>query len=251
MKKIFFTLIVMLGGLMANAQIPANPLKKVKTTIEKVSADVKTVGNIEKVNSISQEDVVAGLKEALKIGTEQTASNLSKPDGFFKNPLVKILMPEEAVKVENTLRKIGKGKLVDDAVLSMNRAAEDASMVVGNIFIEAIKNMSIKDAMGILKGGDTAATSYLRSTTSQSLSNSMMPVVKASLDKVNATKSWKNVSTAYNMVSAKKINPDLNAYVTEKAMNALFLLIAEEEKRIRLNPEARVTDLLQRVFANR
>jgi len=251
MKNSILLLTILGSVFFSKAQQPVNPLQKIKSAAEKVSQDIKAVDPFEKSASVSQNDIVAGLKQALSIGTDQTAGRLSKADGFFLDPQIKILIPEEAKKVESTLRRLGKGKLVDNAILSMNRAAEDASKVVSQIFLNAILKMSFSDAMGILKGGDMAATQYLETTTSQPIKDSMMPVIKKSLDKVNATKYWKDMCTAYNLVSIKKINPDLNAYVTEKAMRALFLNIAVEEKKIRQNPEARVTDLLRKVFGNK
>ena len=158
-------------------------------------------------------------------------------------------MPEEAKKAEKKLRAIGMGKLVDDAILSMNRAAEDASKSAAPIFVNAIKQMSISDAMGILKGNDFAATSYLKDKTTASLTQSFRPVIDSSLAKVNATKYWNAVFTAYNKVSTEKINPDLAAYVTEKALAGIFYQVGLEEQKIRKDPVARVTDLLKKVFA--
>lgn len=159
-------------------------------------------------------------------------------------------MPPEAIKVEQKLRMLGMGNLVDDAVLSLNRAAEDASKAAAPIFLEAIKRMTVKDAVNILKGADTAATSYLRNTTSPQLTIAFKPVIDESLQKVNATKYWKDVFTAYNKVSFTKVDTDVSSYVTSKALNGIFYYVADEEKKIRANPAERVSDILKKVFGN-
>ena len=159
-------------------------------------------------------------------------------------------MPEEAKVVEKKLRSIGLGKQVDQAILSMNRAAEDAAKSAAPIFINAIKEMSIQDAMGILKGGDMAATNYLKDKTTMSLTESFRPVIEESLKKVDATKYWNTVFTTYNQFSKEKVNPDLSAYVTEKALSGIFIQVGEEEKKIRKDPMARTTEILKKVFAN-
>jgi hypothetical protein len=210
-------------------------------------------GILDSVNtngSLSNADVVSGLKEALQVGTDTATSHLGITDGFFKNAMIKILMPPEAQSVEKTLRSAGLGSAVDKAVLSMNRAAEDASKFVGNIFINAIKQMTIQDAFGILRGGNTAATNYLKEKTTTQLTTAFTPIVSKSLDKVDATKYWKDLFTVYNKFSSKPVNTDLTAYVTQKALDGLFYQIGLEEKNIRENPAARVTAILKKVFAN-
>jgi hypothetical protein len=202
-------------------------------------------------SSLSTDQIVQGLKEALNVGAQNSTSKLSAADGFFKDAAVKILMPDEAKKVESTLRAMGMGKLVDDAILSVNRAAEDASKTAAPIFVNAIKGMSVKDALGILQGTDTAATSYLRKTTNTDLTSSFKPVIEQSLQKTNATKYWSEVFTAYNKVSFKKVDPDLTNYVTSKALNGIFYYVGEEEKKIRTNPTAQVTDILKQVFGKK
>jgi hypothetical protein len=164
---------------------------------------------------------------------------------------VKVLMPPEAQKVEKTLRSIGAGKLVDDAILSLNRAAEDASKSAAPIFIEAIKNMSIQDALGILKGKDTAATAYLKTATTANLTKAFKPVIDSSLAKVDATKYWSIIFDKYNSLPTtfNKVNTDLSGYATQKALAGIFYYVAEEEKKIRANPAARVSDILKKVFA--
>ena len=159
-------------------------------------------------------------------------------------------MPPEAQKVEKTLRNVGFGKTVDKAVLSMNRAAEDASKYVGDILWNAIKSMSIQDALGILRGGDFAATEYLKRTTTQQLTAAFRPVIDRSLENVNATKYWNDVFSVYNKFSSNPVNTDLPAYVTDKALSGLFYHIGLQEQQIRKNPAARVTDILKRVFGS-
>jgi hypothetical protein len=200
--------------------------------------------------SLSSDDIANGLKEALTTGAEKCCANLAKPDGFFKNAALKILMPPEATKVESTLRSVGLNQYADDIILSLNRAAEDASATAAPIFVNAIKQMTISDGINILRGDETAATSYLRSKTAENLKTTFNPIIKNSLDKVNATKYWEKAITAYNAIpfSNKKINPDLSAYVTEKAMEGIYSEIAKQEKDIRVNPLARTSDLLKRVF---
>jgi hypothetical protein len=200
--------------------------------------------------SLTTDEVVQALKQALQFGTDSATTKLSALDGFYKDALVKIVMPPEAQNVEKTLRNIGLGGIVDNAVLSMNRAAEDASKYVGSIFLNAIKQMTIQDAFGILKGGNTAATDYLKQKTTAQLTAAFTPIVNQSLEKVDATKYWKDVFTAYNSLSNKPVNTDLTAYVTQKAFDGLFFKIGLEEQQIRQDPAARITDLLKKVFSN-
>ena len=198
----------------------------------------------------SNDDIIKGLKEALRIGTDSSTKKLGKLDGFFGDAAIKILMPPEAQKVEKTLRGIGMGKLVDKAVLSMNRAAEDAASGVGNIFWNAIRQMSIGDGLQILRGGDFAATNYLKKMTTAELTEKFKPVIEGSLTKLDATKYWKDFFSTYNKFSSEPVNTDLTAYVTERAMKGIFFYVAEEEKKIRKDPAARVTDILKKVFSN-
>ena len=210
---------------------------------------LQSVGNATN-GGLTTDEVVQGLKQALQFGTDSATTKLSALDGFYKDALVKIMMPPEAQNVEKTLRNIGLGGVVDNAVLSMNRAAEDASKYVGNIFLNAIKQMTIQDAFGILKGGNTAATDYLKQKTTAQLTAAFTPIVNTSLEKVDATKYWKDVFTAYNRFSDKPVNTDLTAYVTQKALDGLFIKIGLEEQQIRKDPAARITDLLKKVFSS-
>jgi hypothetical protein len=202
--------------------------------------------------SLSNDEIVAGLKEALSVGAQNSASKLSAVDGFFANAAIKVLMPPEAKKVENALRTAGMGKLVDNAILSMNRAAEEASKSAAPIFVNAVKSMSIQDALGILKGSDTAATGYLRGKTVAALTSAFRPVIDTALQKTSATSYWKTVFDAYNKLPTtfNKINPDLAGYVTEKSLSGMFFQVAQEEQKIRKDPAARVSDILKKVFGS-
>jgi hypothetical protein len=199
---------------------------------------------------LSADDIAAGLKEALTVGTQNGTAKLSAVDGFFADAAIKVLMPPEAQKVENTLRSIGMGSVVDKAVLSMNRAAEDAAKSAAPIFVDAIKQMTITDALGILQGGDFAATNYFKQKTTLALTNAFKPVISNSLNKVNATKYWGDVFNVYNQFSSNPVNTDLAAYVTGRAINGIFHEVSLEEQKIRKDPAAQVTDLLKKVFGS-
>lgn len=200
--------------------------------------------------NVTNSEVIAALKQALEIGANNAGGQLSNVNGYFGNQLIKILMPPEAKKVENSLRQIGMGDQVDKAILAMNRAAEDAAKKAAPIFVSAIKRISIQDGLNILRGGDGAATNFLKQRTTQELTNAFRPVIQQSLAKVDATKYWAQVFTIYNKLPTtyNKINPDLTDYVTERALEGLFTTIAQEENKIRKDPAARVTDLLKKVF---
>lgn len=202
-------------------------------------------------SQLSTADIAAGLKQALEVGAQNSSNQLSALDGFFKNAAIKILLPEEAQKVEKTLRDLGMGSLVDKAVLSLNRAAEDATKSAAPIFVDAIKTMTIQDALGILKGGDFAATNYLKTKTTTALSAAFKPVIQQSLDKVSATKYWGDVFNTYNKFTTNKINPDLSGFVTDKAITGIFYQVGLEEQKIRKDPVSRVTDLLKKVFGSK
>lgn len=199
---------------------------------------------------LTNSEIINGLKEALTVGAQNGTQKLSLADGFFKDAVIKILMPAEAQKVEKTLRNFGMGRQVDNAILSMNRAAEDAAKSAAPIFINAIKQMSFQDALAILKGGEFAATNYLKEKTSLALTEAFRPVIESSLEKVNATKHWNTVFTSYNKFSTDKVNTDLPAYVTEKALAGIFYQVGQEEQKIRKDPLARTSDILKKVFGN-
>jgi hypothetical protein len=226
--------------------ILAFPLMMLATSCEtarNVLGDLNTSG-------LTQSEIAAGLKQALEIGAQNSSGRLSIADGFFASAIHKIWMPPEAQKVENALRAVGLGGTVDKAILAMNRAAEDAAKSAGTIFVDAIRQMTIQDAVNILKGGDTAATAYFRQKTTQTLINTFKPVINNALAKTNATKYWEDVFSLYNKISNKPVTTDLSAYVTDRAINALFHEIKNEEIKIRTDPVARVTDLLKKVFGS-
>ncbi|MBB5283214.1 hypothetical protein HNQ92_001340 [Rhabdobacter roseus] len=198
---------------------------------------------------LSQNEIAEGLKEALRVGINNGADQASRTDGYFKNELIKILMPPEARRVEERLRQLGLGSEVDRFVLSLNRAAEDAAKKSKPIFVKAITSMTITDAVGILRGADTSATAYLRRTTNDELYNTFFPVVDSTLNLNNATRYYADLVNTYNKIPlVQKVNPDLKGYATQQAINGLYSLIAIEEKKIRENPAARVNDLLRKVF---
>lgn len=209
-----------------------------------------TVPGGSKGSSLSNSEVVSGLKEALNVGTRNATNRVSAVNGFLGNSLIKILMPPEAKKIETTLRSMGMGSYVDKAITSMNRAAEDASGKAVPIFVNAITGITIQDGFSILKGPNDAATQYLKGRTTAELTSAFRPVIETSLNKVNATRYWAEIVTIYNRLptTKQKINPDLVAYVTERALNGIFVNIAQEEAQIRTNPAARVTDILRKVF---
>lgn len=204
------------------------------------------------LDTLGDNTVAAGLKQTLVIGIERGANKLAITDGYFKNAAVKILLPPEAQNVEKTLRNIGMGRLVDSAVLSMNRAAELAAKSAAPIFVSVVKDISLQDALNILGGSDTAATTYLRSKTTVQLTQLFLPLVQGALEAVKATKLWNEVVTVYNKVPlAKKLNPDLSEYVTDRTISGIFYQVGQEETLIRKNPAARSTELLQSVFGKR
>lgn len=216
-----------------------------------MSCDVlmETLETIETDKPLTQSEIVSGLKQALTIGIKNGANKVAATDGYFKNPKIKIPFPPEVQKVEKKLRELGLGAQVDKAILSLNRAAENAAIEAKPIFVDAIKQMTISDAMGILRGSHDAATKYLKRTTSDKLRAKFKPKIDQSLNKVNATKYWTDIVNIYNKIPfIDKVNPDLGLYVTNKALDGLFVMVAIEEKKIRDNPAARITELLKRVF---
>ena len=192
---------------------------------------------------------VSGLKEALSIGAGNAVSSVSNVDGYFGNQAIRILMPEKIQKIADVLRRTGYQKEVDDFILSMNRAAERAAPQARSIFIEAVKGMTFDDARRILSGGDTAATDYFKGKTSPKLYEAFKPVISKSVDEVGATRSYKQMMGKYESIPfMKKESLDLDDYVTNKALDGLFYMLGQEEKKIRTDPAARVTDLLKTVF---
>lgn len=250
MKKIFVIVIFLIPGLIAFSQKDSSESKGLNGLFKKAGSILNS-SRSGSASSLSTDEIISGLKEALSVGAKNSTGKLSVVDGFLKDAAVKILMPEDVRKAEIKLRALGMGKLVDQAVTSLNRAAEDASKEATPIFINAIKKMSIQDALGILRGSDTAATAYLKKSTSNDLTNAFRPVIENSLKKVNATKYWKDVFTLYNRFAATPVTSDINEYVTTGALKGIFYYVGEEEKKIRKDPAARVTSILQKVFGGK
>ena len=204
-----------------------------------------------KNKGLTEKDAADGIREALVNGTGQSVKLVSVLDGYWGNSEIRIPFPEEAKDMESKLRTIGMGKKVDEFNVSMNRAAEKAAAEAKHIFIAAIKGMTVRDAINIVKGANNAATMYLKNTTSPELIDKFQPIIKTSLDNVNATRYWSDLITMYNKIPlVRKMNPDLPAYVTQKAIDGLFIMIAKEELKIRKDPMARTSELLKRVFGN-
>lgn len=201
---------------------------------------------------LTNQEVIDGLKQALTIGSQNASGSASKPNGFFGNNLIKIPFPPEAVKMENRLRGMGMNKQVDDFILTINRAAEEAAKDAAPIFVNAITSMTIADGMSILRGSDTAATGYLRNKTSTELYNRFKPVIQSAIQKVDVTRYWNPLATTYNRLPmVDPVNPNLEDYITQRALQGLFTLVSQEETKIRRDPAARVTDLLKKVFGGR
>ncbi|MDY6800160.1 MAG: DUF4197 domain-containing protein [Bacteroidota bacterium] len=223
----------------------------------------ETITTTESSATLTKSDIAKGLKEALRVGTDTAVNQLSKANGYYKDELVKILLPQEAnIIIENVNKIPGGGQLIDKVILSINRAAEDASKEAAPIFKQSITSMSISDAFGILNGTDTAATHYLRKTTYNQLYNLYQPKIKTSVNKnlvgnISTAEAWNELTGAWNkfansMVGKiggyQPVNVNLENFLTRKALDGLFIKIAEEEKQIRKDPVARVNDILKRVF---
>jgi len=234
MKKILFLVFLALIGIQnTDAQLMKNAKKLLNT----------------KAGGFTEKDAADAIKEALVNGTGESVKFVSALNGYLGNPEIRIPFPQEAKEVETKLRAIGLGKKVDEFNESMNRAAEQAANEAKPIFISAIKGLTVKDAINVVKGEKNAATMYLQRTTSPDLKVAFQPKIKASLDNVNATKYWGDLITAYNKIPlVKKQNPNLTEYVTGKAIDGLFVMIAKEELKIRQNPAARTSELLKKVF---
>ncbi len=195
-------------------------------------------------------DIAGGLKEALNNGINKQVVKLTAVDGFYKNQMVKILLPEELQKVDKGLRSIGLSSLADEGLKVLNRAAEDAVKEATPIFVDAIKGMTFTDAKNILMGNENSATTYLQNSTTTALYGKFNPVIKNSFSKVGADKVWANIITKYNSIPlVKKVNPDLTDYTTTKALEGVFKMVAVEEKNIRTDLNSRSSDLLKKVFA--
>lgn len=197
----------------------------------------------------ADDDLVSGLKEALDVGTKKAVELVSQVDGYFAHEVIKILVPENMQKIASTLASLGLQKQVDEFVLSMNRAAEKAAPVAISIFVDAIKGMSFDDAKGILTGSDTAATEYFKEKTSETIYEAFKPVISTSMEEVGVTRTFKTLTDKYfSLPFIEKESIDLDHYVTTTALDGLFYMLGEEEKKIRTDPAARVTDILKKVF---
>jgi len=199
---------------------------------------------------LSNADIASGLRQALDLGIDKQVSKLTQTDGFFKNELVKIVLPDELKKVDKTLRDIGLGKLADEGLKILNRAAEDAVKEATPIFVSAVKDITFANAKNILLGTDDAATQYLNRKTQTPLYDKFHPVIKSSFEKVGADQIWKNLITRYNTIPfTNDVSTDLTSYVTGEALKGVYTMIAVEEKEIRTKLSSRTTDLLKKVFA--
>ena len=199
---------------------------------------------------LSNADIASGLRQALDLGIDKQVSKLTQTDGFFKNELVKIMLPDELKKVDKTLRDIGLGKLADEGLKILNRAAEDAVKEATPIFVSAVKDITFANAKNILLGTDDAATQYLNRKTQTPLYDKFHPVIKSSFEKVGADQIWKNLITRYNTIPfTNDVSTDLTSYVTGEALKGVYTMIAVEEKEIRTKLSSRTTDLLKKVFA--
>ena len=221
-------------------------------TSTQISSTMKSVsGYMSEDQPLSTSDVVAGLKEALIKGAEYSTASASKTDGYLKNLEIKIPFPPEIEKIETTLRNVGLNKPVDDFITSINRAAEQAANEAKPLFVNTIMSMTIEDAWGILRGDNHAATTYLQKTTYSQLEGKFEPIIERALNTVNATKYYEDMSSQYNRIPfVTKVETDLTKYVTERAIDGLFILVAQEEEKIRKDPLERTTELLQRVFSD-
>jgi hypothetical protein len=236
MKKIYLLLII--------------AILSIQYTDAQFLKDAKKMLN-SKTRGLTEKDAADGIKEALVNGTGESVKTVSVVNGYWGNPEIKIPFPSEAREMETKLRSIGMSKKVDEFNESMNHAAEKAADEAKPIFIAAIKGMTVKDAINIVRGADNAATVYLKNTTSPELIIKFQPIIKTSLDNVNATKYWSDLITIYNKIPlVKKMNPNLTEYVTQKAIDGLFVMIAKEELKIRKDPVARTSELLKKVFGN-
>jgi len=244
-KGILFLLPALLTVQLSQGQL----LKKLGKALEE--ARTGTTGTTATTGSnVTEAEAGAGIKEALAKGVNAGIAALSKKDGFFGNEAYKMFLPEDALKIEKTLRSIGLGSQVDKAILQINRAAEGAVSHAAPIFVDAIKQMSITDALKLISGGNNSVTNYFREKTSDQLKAAFAPSIKSALDSTSATRYYDDIVNTYNKLPTtfNKVNPDLQDYVTTRAVAALFDQIGKEEANIRQNPAARTTALLEKVF---
>ena len=210
----------------------------------------QVVNQLPQGGTIGNTEIASGLRQALDFGIDKQVTKLTQTDGFFKNELVKILLPQELQKVDKALRDIGLSNLADEGLKVLNRAAEDAVKEATPIFVDAVKGITFADAKNILLGNNDAATQYLTSKTETALYNKFNPVIKNSFSKVGADEIWTNLISRYNAIPfTNNVNPDLTDYVTGEALKGVYTMIAVEEKEIRTKLSSRTTDLLRKVFA--
>ena len=253
MRKILIITALLISVSIIKAQILKDVWNQTKATattaVQQATTAVSTAVTGTTAPALSNEDVIKGLREALSIGTNSSTGVASKLDGYYKNPRLYIPWPEEAKDMREKLIKLGMQKKITEFETSLNRAAEEAAKKAGTVFLDAITKMSVSDGFAILKGADTAATNFLRKTSYTALYDQFIPIVKEAIAKVKVTSYWNPLVTKYNKLpGVKKQNPNLDDYVTKKAANGLFVLIADEEAKIRKDPMAQVTDLLKKVF---
>jgi hypothetical protein len=259
MKSMFRQFVLVFTVVLSIASSRAGILDKLGSMVTNATAaGTNSSGASAALNNLSQDQLVGGLKQALSNGLQHAVSQLGHPDGFLTNLNVKIPMPERLVVVEKSLRALKQQKLADDFVTSMNRAAEQAVPVATEVFIDAVRNMSIDDAKAILTGPNDAATEYFRRTTSTNLFARFHPIVQKATASAGVTSTYKKMTAAAGNSSNSLMKGlgglmgsdamDVDSYVTNKALDGLFKMVADEEAKIRANPAARTTDLLQKVF---
>ncbi len=260
MRKILIVTAALISVSTLNSQVLKDVWNQTKNTatgaattvVQQATTAVNTAIGGNGTPSLSNDEVIKGLREALSVGTNNSSGLASKLDGYYKNPRLFIPWPEEAKDMRDKLMKLGMQKKIEEFETSLNRAAEEAAKKAGTVFLDAITKMSVSDGFAILKGADTAATNFLRKTSYSPLYDQFIPIVKEAIAKVKVTSYWNPLVTKYNKLpGVKKQNPNLDDYVTKKAANGLFVLIADEEAKIRKDPMARVTDLLKKVFGTK
>jgi len=250
--------IFLAAGLLFSISTQAQILDVIKSTVkDKTGIDITknsgsatsgTNSSSANLGNLTSSQISSGLKEALNLGVQEGVKKLAVQDGFYKNELVKILLPEKLRVVDTKLRAIGLGSLADKGILLLNRAAEDAVTESAPIFANAITSMTITDAKNILLGSDNAATNYLQTKTQTQLFAAFEPKVKSSLGKVGADVEWKQIISKYNLIAGQSVTTDINEYVTNETIDGVFKMVAEKESGIRNNSALRTTSLLQKVF---
>ncbi|MCH8234145.1 MAG: DUF4197 domain-containing protein [Bacteroidetes bacterium] len=223
----------------------------VSISASQIKNPLKKVTSFFRGGSLTEDEIISGLKAALEKGITTSSEQASRVDGYYGNSLIRIPFPPEAKEAETRLRSIGMSDEVDKFIISLNRGAEKAAKEASSVFVSAIKSMTVEDAWGILKGENDAATKYLNKTTSPQLNAKFLPIISNALDEVSATRYYANLINVYNKIPfVKKLNPDLDTYATEQAIKGLFVLIAKEEARIREDPAARTSEILKKVFGH-